>query len=309
MIKTCLVISINAYQKRKLKIQLDTIYRHVFLDYVVLINASEQLYHNLNKCDWFKSLDKVLLNPQYIDKQRMHGSITHGIYLNIKFAKSTMMFDYFLVMSQNCLFYKKLNTKHDLKNSSSVIEKHPVVISPLNRCSCKPVCKTDSLTGGGSCTREWESNYILPLVNSAKYNGYQTKYGQLVGNTNSRCPTARQHCWWWLQILNTKLAQYITEKNLKFFCSAHEGLVFDYTSCNNIMIFLDTYTDIRLDIFSFKCCAEEVALQTIAGNSDGTMYYVGNGNEYLEKFLDIGPDRPVSNNRLIYKSRMRTSVL
>jgi hypothetical protein len=43
MIKTCLVISINAYHKRKLKIQLDTIYRHVFLDYVGQIDLFQTI--------------------------------------------------------------------------------------------------------------------------------------------------------------------------------------------------------------------------------------------------------------------------
>jgi hypothetical protein len=52
----------------------------------------------------------VILNPEVIRKKVMHGSLTHGIYSNMKLALNRFPFSYFIVLSSRNLFYNRLMT-------------------------------------------------------------------------------------------------------------------------------------------------------------------------------------------------------
>ena len=83
--------------------------------------------------------------------------------------------------------------------------------------------------------------------------------------------------WHWPSFLKTKLSKYIKENNLLFSSSPHEGLTFDYISCQKIIDFLNNSVHIKNDLFNWKGCIEEFALQTICINLTGYYYYIGNG--------------------------------
>ena len=101
--------------------------------------------------------------------------------------------------------------------------------------------------------------------------------------------------WHWPSFLNTLLAKYYLNQNKKLYSSPHEGLVFNKICCLKIINFLETNIEIKNNLFNFKNCVEEFALQSIAINLDESFLYIGNGC-CVEKKLDIN-----NNNQFMYK--------
>lgn len=112
-----LIISINVHEKPEyLKTQLENIKEHVKLSYKIILNCNDYMYEELQRED----LD-VILNPEVINKKRFHGSLTKGIYSNMKYAIDNFEFDYFLVMSSREFFYKELTSFEDIKQTSILL--------------------------------------------------------------------------------------------------------------------------------------------------------------------------------------------
>lgn len=72
------------------------------------------------------------------------------------------------------------------------------------------------------------------------------------------------HEWHWPTFLTTELAKHYRSSDLHLHGSCHEGLVFHYDVCQNIIRFLERHPSIRDDLFEFPLCVEEFALQTIS---------------------------------------------
>lgn len=83
--------------------------------------------------------------------------------------------------------------------------------------------------------------------------------------------------WHWPSIRKSLLAKYYIDTNQKFYSSAHEGLVITINGCRQIIFFLENNQEIKSDLFQFKSCIEEFALQTISMNMGEPVYYIGNG--------------------------------
>lgn len=76
-------------------------------DYVVVLSCNQFMFNELSPLN----LNKVVINPEVINKQRFHGSLTQGIHSNMKFTQD-WRFDYFIVLSSRNLFYNKLETSN-----------------------------------------------------------------------------------------------------------------------------------------------------------------------------------------------------
>lgn len=103
--KTDVVISINVHEKPDyLMGQLANIRDNVKMNHLVLISANEYMYENIRSHEGF------VLNPTPINKERHHGSLTRGIVSNMRLARETIDFDWFLVMSSRDFFYRPLSS-------------------------------------------------------------------------------------------------------------------------------------------------------------------------------------------------------
>ena len=92
-----IIFSINVHEKIDFLIkQLRNINYYVSLNYIVLINANNAMYNKLKKCDYIISQTNIVLNPYYFNKSRNHGSLTKGIYSNMKYAINNYRFKYLL---------------------------------------------------------------------------------------------------------------------------------------------------------------------------------------------------------------------
>ena len=100
-----IVISINIYKSIKtLEHQLKTIETNVKAPYIVILNCNNYMYDILSKNP---IPDKnIYLNPEIIEKKRSHGSLTHGIVSNMKYALDNFEFKYFIVISGRTIFYR-----------------------------------------------------------------------------------------------------------------------------------------------------------------------------------------------------------
>ena len=116
MIDTDIVFSINVHNNKDFLIkQIKNISDFVSLNYIVIINANNYMYNEILNCPFIKSNNNIVLNNDYLDKKRFHGSLTKGIYLNMKYAMKNYNFKYFVILSSRNLFYNRITT-NDLDN-------------------------------------------------------------------------------------------------------------------------------------------------------------------------------------------------
>jgi hypothetical protein len=89
--------------------QLNNIKDYVVEDYQVVLSCNHYMYNVLK--DTILP-DNVIINPEVIDKQRFHGSLTQGMYSNMKHSYGKFDFLYFVILSSRNLFYNKLTISH-----------------------------------------------------------------------------------------------------------------------------------------------------------------------------------------------------
>ena len=100
--------------------QLQNIREFVPLDYVVIINANERMYEALAESRSIQSDVRVVLNENWLNKKRYHGSLTHGICLNMNEALRKYTFKYFVILSSRNMFYNEL-TRDKLEHQLPLI--------------------------------------------------------------------------------------------------------------------------------------------------------------------------------------------
>ena len=72
---------------------------------------NQELYDKLVKRT--KDIHNIIINPILIEKKRFHGSIFQGIYENIRYClKKNISFQYFIILSNKTMFYKKVDSKN-----------------------------------------------------------------------------------------------------------------------------------------------------------------------------------------------------
>lgn len=223
--KTEIVISINVHEKPEyFKYQLENIKKFIKLDNKILVSCNDYMYNELSNQ---KDLE-IIVNPDIINKKRHHGSLTNGIYSNMKYSIENIDFKYFLIMSSREFFYREINSLDDI---------------------------------------------IKTKVNNNHNDYINTKH----------IP------WFNENFKNSELFKYITDKNLFFSTSPHEGLCFDLKSCEYIITFLDEKSEIKNNIFNFEHGVEEFALQTICCNISD-YFNIGNGTSTIS-IENVSPHR------------------
>jgi hypothetical protein len=209
------IISINVHEKFSFLLkQFQNISENVKCNYAIILNCNEFM---LNECSKNVLPEHVYVYDEPLEKNRFHGSITEGIYRNMKYALSNFTFEYFIVASSRNMFDNSLKLS-DLKKLGTDEKKEK-----------KPYKAED-------------------------YQG-----------------------WWWSTFANTSLYKHYQSQDSGFNSSPHEGLVLKHSACEKIVSFLEEHQDIKQDLFNYKGCVEEFALQSIAVNEGDDFYYIGNG--------------------------------
>jgi hypothetical protein len=209
MISVKKIISINIFEKPEFfKKQIENIKRFIKKDYLIIVNCNDYMFNELKK----EKLNNVIINPNVINKKRYHGSLTQGIYSNMKYCiNNNIQFSYFIILSSRVFFYNELNNLDDFYRNNK------------DEDDCR--------------------------IKDKKEIDYNT--------------------WHWPAFKKTLLFSYFKKNHNKIARSLHEGLVFNFNVCKNIIHYLESFPDIRKDLFNFNACVEEFALQTIGVNYTG----------------------------------------
>jgi hypothetical protein len=121
------IISINVHEKFNFLLkQLKNIDDNIKINYAIILNCNEYMF---DECKNNILPDNVFIHPKKFNKQWAHGSITEGIYRNIKYALTYFNFKFFIVASSRNFFTNELtldklhtvieNTKiPDMQNNS-----------------------------------------------------------------------------------------------------------------------------------------------------------------------------------------------
>lgn len=128
--KTTIVFSINVHENLNFLIkQLEDIKRNVLVDYIVIINANEHMYNEIKYSgvitEEIAAKLNIVLYPWYVEKIHNHGTLTMGIYLNLEYAVSNYIFEYFIVLSSRNLFYNRLH-QGNYKNLPRICESNTI---------------------------------------------------------------------------------------------------------------------------------------------------------------------------------------
>jgi len=107
--KISIVLAINVHEKVEfLMKQFDNLKEYVKSSYCVILNCNNYMYNELKD----KELPKnVYINPEVIDKRLCHGSLTAGIYSNMKYALEKLEFRYYVVLSSRNRFYREMRVE------------------------------------------------------------------------------------------------------------------------------------------------------------------------------------------------------
>lgn len=108
-----IIFSINVHEKKDFLIkQIKNIDEYVSLNYIIVINSNEYMYNEISNCQFIKSKDNIVINKNYLEKKRFHGSLTKGIFLNMQYAINNYEFKYFIILSSRNMFYNKLTNEN-----------------------------------------------------------------------------------------------------------------------------------------------------------------------------------------------------
>jgi hypothetical protein len=243
-----MIFSINVHENLPFLLkQIDNIQEHVAEPHLIILSCNEYMYIALQD---IALPSNVIVNPEVINKKTFHGSLTHGIYSNMKLALNRFPFSYFIVLSSRTFFYNNLTV--------SWLNSNQPLCSDLNVYR-KFVIQSDDYT-------DWDQ-----VILKGKY--YEKKVP----------PDEQYKDWFWSTFVHTDIAKYFMNKKLKLYVSPHEGLVFHYQVCKNIEHFLEKHPSIQTNIFTFPHCIEEFSLQTISMNIINLHHpyfgfiYIGNG--------------------------------
>ena len=111
------VISINVHENVTFLIkQLNNIKENVKCNYVVVLNCNEFMY---NECKNIDFSENVYINDEIINKRRMHGSLTNGIYSNMQLSLNKFKFNYFIISSSRNMFDNNM-TLNDLNKVTNL---------------------------------------------------------------------------------------------------------------------------------------------------------------------------------------------
>ena len=114
------IFSINVHEKIDfLKKQIINIEENVDVSYIIIINANKYMFSEITSCKEINLKKNVILNPITSEKSRNHGSITHGIYSNLKYIIEKYKFKLFKVLSSRNLFYNRFDKDSILNNCSN----------------------------------------------------------------------------------------------------------------------------------------------------------------------------------------------
>ena len=107
------IISINVHEKFDFLLkQLKNIKENVNVNYAVILNCNDHMFHECNNNRVFLSENVYMYNTP-INKKHWHGSLCQGIYTNMQYALSYFTFDFFIVTSSRNMFTNNL-TLEDL---------------------------------------------------------------------------------------------------------------------------------------------------------------------------------------------------
>ena len=96
------IISINVHENFKFLIkQIKNIKDNVSLSHAIILNCNDYMF---NECTKNTLPNNVYINNIILNKKRYHGSLTEGIYNNIKYALEHFDFNFFIVSSSRNYF-------------------------------------------------------------------------------------------------------------------------------------------------------------------------------------------------------------
>ena len=206
-----------------------------FTEVYVILNCNDIIFDRLQNEKLHDEKIKIIVNPEVINKKRFHGSITRGIFSNLKYiVENKINFDYFVVFSSRSILTKKINLDTIYNNMTHSKIKWQEMIK-LN----KKFFHNSNYYRYKVCekTMEHECSEPIPLWYFNDNRIKETK---------------------WFDKFKNDFELIIGGK--------HEALCFTNIVIKNMYNYMINNNETMEEIYNNKCCVEETVLQTLGYN-------------------------------------------
>lgn len=196
------------------------------------------------------------------------------LYKQILNIKEHVKINYKIILNCNLFMYKSL------KNDKFIIS-NKVILNPYYFRKHR---FHGSILNGHFLNMKYIINklkykFVFFTILSSKnifYNNleyiYQVQKLQYYGSTFEEI---KKKSWWKSIFTKLYLTHFLHKNNSTFSTSPHEGLTFEYSTCINIINFLQSKVHIRRQLFNFPSCVEEFAFQSLSCFFNKKYYNIG----------------------------------
>ncbi len=237
-----IVISINIYRHEYFNLVWNEILSTMKnTSFIVILNCCYKENVNYIKSNY--NDERIIINPVIIPKRRFHGSLLHGIFMNMKYIiDKDIHFKYFLILSNRTTLIPDIKIKNkpqypsgfeNLEQLDVLIYNNNKLVQTLKEEKHKRICNLNNCF-----------NKLYPTIPV-------WSDGPLLGS------------WHWPVWEQTTIFKYLDEKDSMIYGSYHEGLFFTMDSVIGIINFFNYNNNIFEKTVVENGSLEEFALQSI----------------------------------------------
>ena len=217
-----------------------------FTEVYVILNCNDQLFDRLQNEPLYDDKIKIIVNPEIINKKRFTGTLSHGIFSNLKYiVENKINFDYFIVISSRNVFKTKISMEiinnHMIHTKTKWLE-----MSKLNR-----------------------KFYFNPSYGRYDICDGTTEPGYRSYNSRNLHKLSEPTPQWYFKDKRVKETSWFHKfkKEFDFLIGGkHEALCFTYNVIKNMYNYMINNNEIMNEIYNSKCCIEEIIPQTLGYN-------------------------------------------
>ena len=206
-----------------------------FTEVYVILNCNDRIFDRLQNEPLYDNKIKIIINPEIINKQRFTGTLTHGIFSNLKYiVENKIIFDYFIVISSRNFFKTKISM--EIINNRMIHTKTKwLEMSKLNK----------------------------KFFHNSNYYHYKVCEKTMEHECSEPIPD------WYFNDNRIKETKWFDKFKNDFeliIGGKHEALCFTNIVIKNMYNYMINNNETMEEIYNNKCCVEEIVLQTLGYN-------------------------------------------
>ena len=244
-----------------------------FKEVYVILNCNDKIFDRIQNEGLYDEKVKIIVNPEVINKKRDHGSLTQGIFSNLKYIiENEIDFDYFIVFSSRNVFTNKINL--------DIIYNHMITAKS----------KWDELSKLNKTFFHNPNSNEYSICDGTTEPGYKNYNQRRRRSESAETP----HPQWFFNTGRIKNRQWFKKFQNEFdfiIGGKHESLCFTYDVIKNMYRYIINNIDTMNEIYNTNAFVEEIIPQTLGynlrSNKDDISFTFIPETRLLQRKLDV----------------------